>query len=188
MKNWKILSSKKVLTNKFFNVRKDKCITAQGRIIKEYYVKEGLGSAMVFAVTKDQKVIVEEQYRHGVQKVSLDLPCGRIKKGESAINAAKRELLEETGYRAKNLILLGKLSYNPASSEEYLYIYLAKELKYQANKRLERGEEIKLLFIPLRELENYIKDQKIFCVPCIAAIYLALKYLKNKKTPKNNSL
>jgi len=162
-------------------------MTLQGRIIEAYYVKEGIGSAMVFAVTEDQRVIVEKQYRHGIQKVSLDLPCGRIEKGESPINAAKRELLEETGYKAKKLIPLGKLSYNPASIEEYLHIYLANDLTYQADKKpLGRGGEIKLLFIPLNELENYIKAQKIFCAPCIAAIFLALKYLED--SPKNNSL
>lgn len=191
MKHWKILSSKQALTNKFFKVRKNKCLTARSKIIKEYYVKEGRGSAMIFTITPDQRVIVEEQYRHGIRKISFDLPCGQIEKGESPLKAAKRELLEETGYQAKIWILLGKLAYNPASSEEYLYIFLAQNLINQGTKKnQEKNEEMKLHFISLDELENYVVQQKISCALCVAAISLTKLLIKkkfdNQKRTKRN--
>lgn len=178
MKKWTINNSKKVLDNKFYNVRKDSCVSASGKLIDEYYVKEGHGSAMIFALTSDDKVIVEEQYRHGIQQVSLDLPCGGIEKGETPKQAATRELLEETGYEASDLKEIAQLAYSPADSEEWLHIFLVKNITINPAKMdREPGEEMNLHLVPKNEILTYIKEKKISCVLCVAAILLSLKEL-----------
>jgi len=182
MKKWRVTSSKMVLKNKFYNVRRDSCLTAKNKLIKEYYVKEGRGSAVVFALTRKNKILLEEQYRHGVKKISWDLPCGRIEKGETPKQTAQRELLEETGYRAKTLISLGKLAYSPSNSEEYFHIFLAQDIKYQpGTTNRDNGEDAEIHLVSLEKLKKYMAKRKINCSLCLSAIFLSLEYLKNTK-------
>ena len=173
MNNCDKIESSKILNDKYFCVKKDRYLDKKGKCIRERLVKEGLGSAMIFAITKDQEIIIEEQYRFGIKKISFDLPCGRIEKKEDPLAAAQRELLEETNFQAKTWIYLGKLAYSPADSTEYLHVFLAKNLKKTLNKKLTNNEKIKLHFISFKELNDWIKKGKIFCCLCLAAIQLA---------------
>ncbi|HBG82001.1 TPA: DNA mismatch repair protein MutT [candidate division CPR2 bacterium] len=171
-KKWQLLNSESVLDCKWLKVEKNSYKTPAGREIPEYYVEADADSAVIFCITEDDKVLIEEQYRAGLGKVSLDLPGGRIDDGEDASEAIKRELLEETGYEAQNVEFLGKFSKNPARSRNFHYIYFAENVKKVSDPHTDDRDDIKLLQVPLEEIFDYLNDGKIECIGCAAAISL----------------
>ena len=95
---WKILDSEYVIKRPWLTARKDKVELPDGRIIEEFYVLEYPDWVNVIAITKDGQFVMERQYRHGLSVEGMELPCGTMEDGETPLQAAQRELLEETGY------------------------------------------------------------------------------------------
>lgn len=182
-KKWEVISSEKVLTNKFFNVRKDVCKKTDGDLVPEYYVKQDNDSVIILPQTRDGKYIVEALYRHPLGRISFDFPAGSIQQNETPEHAAKRELLEETGYKADNLILLGKFAQSPGWSADYFHLYFVPDVwpDPEHMHRDEHEKEMALEFLTYSELTQYITQGKIDCTQCALAFYLARKYIERNK-------
>ena len=101
IKPWKVLETKYVLPS----IQVDRCEPPNGQPL-DCHLLEYDDEVMIFAVTREQEVVLIRQYRHGVQQAILELPGGSVDEGESPAEAAKRELMEETGYAADTLIEL----------------------------------------------------------------------------------
>ena len=112
---WRILSSKYLLKTKWLIVRKDHVKMPSGVEMYDYYVLEYPDWINVIAITEDGKFVIERQYRHGTQSVDYELCAGIIEKGEEPIDAAKRELLEETGFEGGEWSLYCESYPNPAA-------------------------------------------------------------------------
>lgn len=111
----------------------------------------------VFSVLPDGKILLTEQEQPGNDEPFLAAIGGRIDEGEDILSAAKRELLEESGYEAKEFILWD--SQQPTAKIEYaVYTFVAKGLKKVAEMNLDRGEKIKLLPVTLEELISIATD------------------------------
>lgn len=95
---WRVLDREYIIKRPWLTARRDKVELPDGRIIEEYYVLEYPDWVNVIAITKDGQFVMERQYRHGLGVHSTELPCGVMEKGEDPLEAAKRELFEETGY------------------------------------------------------------------------------------------
>lgn len=187
MKIWNIQKSELVFENRFFTVQKDTCETPAGK--KEYFFKTGRGAALIFAVTTDQQVILEQQYRHPIKQVCYDFPAGAIELNEKPEECARRELREETGYTSEKWVDLGWAHCSPGSTEEKIYMFLALEaVQLAPPKNPDVFEHIQLELIPLSEISNNI-GEKINCALCISTAFFALRYLsKSKNTVLNDSL
>ena len=98
MAKWKVLSSEYLIRKPWLTARCDRLELPDGRIMPEYYVLEYPDWVNVIAITKDGKFVMERQYRHALGVEAYELPCGVMENGETPLEAAKRELLEETGY------------------------------------------------------------------------------------------
>ncbi len=98
--------------------------------------------------------LMVEQYRHGSNEITLEFPAGMVDKGELAVDAAKRELLEETGYSAASLIEIGKVSPNPAFMNNKIYVYIADNLKLVGEQNLDKDEFIHFHLIPCTEVQK----------------------------------
>jgi ADP-ribose pyrophosphatase len=155
----KTVSSKTVFEGKVFWVTRDK-VKEPGGVKATRDVIRHNGSVVILAVDtatnpKDPGILLIRQYRHAAGKVLLELPAGRIEKGERAIPAGKRELIEETGYRAKKWSVQVKYYASPGFLSETMTILLAEGLTL-GEATPEDDERIELHMTPLSEVMRLI--------------------------------
>jgi 8-oxo-dGTP pyrophosphatase MutT (NUDIX family) len=133
--------------------------------------------ANVLAVTKDQKVVLVKQYRHGVQEVLLELPGGVVEYGETPMDGIKRELLEETGYSTDQFIEVGSFYPNPANQTKTMYSFLALDVEKIATPHLDDGEDLEVHLVPLDELIAMTKHGEFLHALQVATLFRALLYM-----------
>ena len=108
LKPWKVLASRDLLdASPYLRVRAETVELPDGRRVESFYQVEQSDFALIFAETDDGRVVLLRSYKHGPRRVSLTFPAGMIDPGESPLEAARRELLEETGYEAAEWTALG---------------------------------------------------------------------------------
>lgn len=172
--NWEKISSKYIIRENWATLRVDTCKMPNGTLIPDYYVLEYPDWVNAIALTEDNQVIVVRQYRHAAEEVVLELPGGCIEKDESPEQAVRRELLEETGYKFKEVELLSLLYANPATAKNKTYCYLAKGGKRVAQQNLDRGEEIEIELVSLEKLKELTLDNKFGQALHTSGIFYAL--------------
>ncbi|HEY3475840.1 MAG TPA: NUDIX hydrolase [Anaerolineales bacterium] len=153
---WKVLDSKHLVRN----IRIDICETSSGKIIEPLVFEHGIW-VTIAALTRQREVLFIKQYRHGAGKVLLELPGGGAEEHEDPLTAAKRELLEETGYSSENIMEVGKVSPNPASHTNLMYAYLALDAEQIGGQHLDETEEIEVFPVPLDEAICMVKNGEL---------------------------
>jgi ADP-ribose pyrophosphatase len=141
----------------------DKIKDCYGRDGSREYIAHSGGVGIV-ALDAENNVFMIRQYRYGVSEVVLEIPAGKLERGEAPLECGKRELTEETGYQAEEFIDLGVIFPTPAYDSERIYIYLARGLTY-VGQRFDAGEYLETERIPLEKaaglvLSGEIKDAK----------------------------
>jgi ADP-ribose pyrophosphatase len=160
----KVVSSKLTFKGRVFNVFTDTLEEPGGhRHIKD--VIRHNGSVVILAVDEsknpaDPDVILERQYRHAAGQYLIELPAGTRDPGEAPLAAAKREMIEETGYRAKKWTLLQKYYASPGFLGEWMQIYLARDIR-QGEAKLEEDENLEVFRLPLSEAMKMVAEGKI---------------------------
>lgn len=143
-RKWKVLESEYLIRRPWLTARRDRAELPDGRINNEYYVLEYPDWVNIIAVTEDGDIVLERQYRHGLGNTCYELPCGVIEKGETPLEAARRELLEETGYAGGQWQEWMILSPNPATSNNLAHSFLALGVKKVAGQSLDATEDIEV--------------------------------------------
>jgi len=133
---------------------------------------------VIFAISND-KILVEKHYRRAIRTHVFELPAGHINNGEKPIDAAKRELIEETGYEPTKIKYLFKAKEAQPKLNNMLYFYLAENL-VKRKKHEDKGEIITTKWIKKERFESIIKNSKIVDMKTIAA-YTYYKTYVNKK-------
>lgn len=173
---WKTISSKKLFSETWMNIRIDTCETPEGKIITPYYVYDFPEWVVAVAITKEGNVILERQYRHALGITGLELPGGCVDKTDSSFEfAIARELLEETGYRFEKFEYLGDTSSNPSTNSNLMHMFLATGGEWVQKQQLDAGEEIEVLQVSLDEFVQLVKDKHFMQSMHLVAIYLALE-------------
>jgi ADP-ribose pyrophosphatase len=125
----KIKSSKQVYDCGLFRVTEDRAVDEKTKFEIKRSVVRHIGSAVMMAVDEKKRVLLVRQYRLPAEKYLWELPAGRLDPGEKPLQAAKRELIEETGYRARKWTRLASFWASPGYVQERMTIYLAEDLK-----------------------------------------------------------
>jgi ADP-ribose pyrophosphatase len=155
----KLIQSKEVLKTKIFTVTEDHAKDPEGFEIKRAIVRHS-GSAVMMPVDEKNRVLLVRQYRLPAQQYLWELPAGRLDPGETPLQAAKRELREETGMKAKKWTKLASFWASPGFLAEKMTVFLARELREGEQEPME-DERIEMRWYSVRELESMIDDGKI---------------------------
>lgn len=175
---WKIVSSEYLFNDLWFKVRKDKCETPDGKIIDPYYVYEFPEWVTAVALTEDNKIIMEKQYRHALGEVDLEIPGGCVDDTDkSSEDAIARELLEETGYEFSSFESLGKISANPSTNSNLMHMFLAKGGKKVSDQNLDHNEEIQVELFTIDEVKQLVRENKIIQSMHVTCILYAFEKL-----------
>lgn len=168
----------KVLETSYFRprFRIDKCELPNGNFL-DATIFEFRSWANVVALTKDRQVVLVRQYRHGICDVLWEFPGGVVEDGEEPVEGAKRELLEETGYVASELIQVGKLYPNPALQTNTLYCFLALDVEKVSEQSLDAGEDIEVQLLPLAELVGMARQGQFPHALQASVLFQVLLYL-----------
>jgi 8-oxo-dGTP pyrophosphatase MutT (NUDIX family) len=174
---WKVIASEYLFQVPWLTVRKDTCETPNGKIIPSFYVNEYPDWANAFCLTKEGKVVMVKQYRHGLGEVGIELPGGVVDKGESAEEGVKRELLEETGYRFDSVEFLGTISANPSTTNNLMHMYLATGGEKVAEQNLDEEEEVEVVYLTIDEVKKLVRERRIVQSLHVNCIMYALERL-----------
>lgn len=168
---WKLKNSERIFDSEYVKVDKDDVILPHGREIKDFYKVTIKDCAAIVAITHDNHIILKKEYRHCYGEELIEIPAGVIEENEDPLNAAKRELQEETGYRSEKWTYLGKTVESSAKLTNYMYIYLAEDCEKASEQKLDYGEDIEVIEVGLDEAVEMIMNNEIICSSSIGAIF-----------------
>lgn len=171
----KTLASDVVYDGKIITVYNDKVEISDGKTSFREVVEHSGGVVILAFHKKDdiEKILMVKQFRYPLKQPLLELPAGKLEKGEDPFEAAKRELTEETGYIAKNWEDLGHIFTSPGYSDEKLYLYKATELEYVGDCP-DEGEILIEYEFSIDEIKKMIKDGEITDAKTICAVMKGL--------------
>jgi ADP-ribose pyrophosphatase len=167
------LSSRVVYQGRLLHVREDQVRLPDGKTAgREYIVHPG--AAVMLAMPDPQSVIMERQYRYPLREHVYELPAGKVDPGEDALATAKRELLEETGYRARDWRHLLTTYPVVGYANERIEIFLARDLDFVGH-ALDDGEFLEVFTLPLAEALQWARGGRIKEAKTVLGLLLAEK-------------
>ncbi len=167
----KTLCSECVYDGKIMTVCRDDVQIATGQKSFREVVHHS-GGVVVAAITNNNTILTVKQFRYPLKKTIIELPAGKLEKGENPDIAAARELEEETGYKANNWKSLGFIYTSPGYSDEKLYLYLATDLEF-VGEHPDDGEVLKVYEFPIDEFIQQVKSGEISDAKTVCAIMRA---------------
>lgn len=171
MRHWSKTSSKTLAETRIFNLQKNRVENPRTGGEIDVFVLTCPDWVNVIALTDDSRAILVKQYRHGVEKVTLEIPGGMVDPGENPKDAAVRELLEETGFSPKSVVNLGFVDAQPAFQNNRCHTFLALGCQEVAEQDLDHGEDLAVELVPLIAIEDMILEGIISHALVVAAFY-----------------
>ncbi len=163
------VDSRKIFDGHILNLRLDTLSAGEKTVTRE--IVEHNGGVVILAQPSESEVILIRQYRYTFDSYILEFPAGRIEKNEDPFPAAKRELIEETGYEASNWQDLGTLLSAPGFCTEKLYMYRATNLEF-VGKKLDDDEETEVLILSAKEAHSMLMKEEIKDAKTLAGLFL----------------
>ena len=159
---WERLRSEMVADCRVFRVRRDHSRSPRNAAVEhDFYCIEAPDWINIVPLTARSEVVLIEQYRHGSDEVTLEIPGGMVDAGETPSAAAERELFEETGYLPREIIFLGKTRPNPAIQNNWIHTFLARDVTFESEPVFESTEHTVVRLVPLADIPALIADGTI---------------------------
>lgn len=175
----KTITSQKIFDGRIISLKIDEVELPNGKTAKREIINHP-GAVAIIAITDDQKLIVVEQYRKALERSIVEIPAGKIEKGEDPKNTAIRELEEETGYRAASFTYLQTFATSPGFADEVIHLYVAKNLSVVEEKAaLDEDEFVELMEITVEEAEQMMQDGRIYDAKTAYAVLWLKNHLLN---------
>lgn len=175
MKPWQVLDSKLLIDERWLQLREDRVRLGNGHQIDRFHVIHGPDWASVLCVTDASEVVLVRQYRHGIGALSLELPAGVIEPNETPEEAARRELIEETGYESDDWVSIQSVSTEPARHTTRAHFFCARGARPTKRPAPEDTEVLELVKVPLADLSRLATDGSIIHGVHVGAILVALQ-------------
>ena len=163
------VASETVFAGKLLHVKRDTVRLHDGTSATREYIRHD-GAVMIIPELETGELVMERQYRYALRRHCLELPAGKIDPGEEPLATGRRELLEETGYVAREWTYLATIHPTVAYSTERIVVYLARGLEHRGN-RLDDGEHLEVLTLPLERLLELVRAGEIGDVKTVIGLF-----------------
>lgn len=182
MENWKTIEFGESIDLKIFTARWVRRENPKSRKQSKFIVLDSQDWVNIIPITKENKIVLVKQYRHGIDQITLEIPGGLIDKGENPLDAAMRECKEETGYWSdEKPIFLGKVRPNPAFLTNTCYTYLWNNVEKKFEPKFDLNEDVEIVLKDVGEIENLIKDGMINHSIVLNALFFYFLYQTDRK-------
>lgn len=176
----KTISSERIYEGKIINLKVDEVSLPNGHTSKRELI-EHPGAVAIVAITAEKKIIMVEQYRKALERSIIEVPAGKLEKGEEPETTARRELEEETGYTADSLQLIQSFSTSPGFADEVVHLFFAEGLrKSESGAVTDDDEFVELMEVTVEEAEQMMQDNRIYDAKTAFAVLWAKQRLSNE--------
>lgn len=175
IKPWQVQASRTIVDRRWMKVHEQRIALPHGGEIDEFHLLEAPDWASTLAVTEAGEVVFVRQYRHGARRASLELPAGVVDAGESPEQAARRELLEETGFASEALEPLWSVHPEPSRHTTRAHFFLAPRARRIAAQAVEPSEHIEVVVLHARSVLDAIERGEILHGVHVGALLLAAR-------------
>lgn len=177
--SWKKNNSEFIISNKWVRLRKDHVTLPNNTEIDDFYVIERPDLVHVIAITEDNQFILERQYRYAIDKNCYEICAGLVEPGETPIAAAKRELMEETGYSGGIWIPYGEYAIDPSNMTDVSYAFVARGVTKKVEQKLDKTEQLSVEIVSYEELVQLIESGSIISGLMLAPLW---RFIAENKT------
>ena len=161
-RKWQVLHSEYLARKPWFTVRHESLALPDGRTIPDYYVFEYPEWVNITAIDREGRLVMIDQYRHGLDETSYEIPAGVVEPSDaSLLDAARRELREETGYGGGEWRLLTSISANPATQNNLTHCFLATGVERLGDQQLDATEDIRVHLFSRSEVLELLRTDRI---------------------------
>ena len=162
IRDWPIISRELIGDFSIFTLTKKRVRSPRTGEAREVAALQFPDWVLMLALTPDKEVVMVRQYRHGIERVCLELPGGLVDPADDSPSvSARRELLEETGYQANKITLMGECFPQPAILSNKCFFYLAPNVVEIQSPQLDAGEDIEIVKVPLKDIAAKIENKEI---------------------------
>jgi 8-oxo-dGTP pyrophosphatase MutT (NUDIX family) len=187
---WQVLESKYSYRDRWLAVRSDTVRLPNGAVLSPYHTVEFPEWVCAIALTPERNIVLVEEYRHGIGRVSFELPCGAPDgESEDVLAAMKRELLEETGYASEEWHSLGSSTANTGRQNNRVHSFLALDARQVAGQKLDPGEIIRTHVVPWAQFVDSLAEGRLEIPGLhVAALWQLRTYAGKSSDPRLASL
>lgn len=177
VRDWEKVGNRQLADYRVFQVRQDRARSPRTGAVHDFYVLEMRPWVNIIALTPQEKVVMIHQYRHGTEAVGLEIPGGVVEPDDaSPAAAARRELVEETGYEPAEVIAIGQVAPNPAVQDNWCHSFLALGARPTGAQGLDAGEDIEVEEVEVGEIPGLIGSGRVNHGLVVAAFYFFEQY------------
>lgn len=157
---WEEISCEHLVTDEWIDIRRSAYRFPDGSVFEPFYSYSRRSYVVIVATDTDGKLLCVRQYRQGIKKVTTEFVAGGIEKDEDVAEAAKRELLEETGYESDEWKFLLKIPSNATIADNYAYIFRADGCRKTGTQSLDETEFLNVVKYSCEEIDELIRTEK----------------------------